>query len=54
MFESIVQNIDTLNYKFIEMEKKMENKNSLIQILMRDNVEMKKRIKTLEDLTLTI
>ena len=52
--DAIVQNIDTLNYKFIEMEKKMENKNSLIQILMRDNVEMKKRIKTLEDLTLTI
>ena len=31
------------------MEKKMEYKNSLIQILMKDNVEMKKRIKALED-----
>ena len=52
--DTIVQNIDNLNYKLIEMEKKMEHKNSLIQVLMRDNVEMKKRIKTLEDLALTI
>lgn len=27
----------------------MDNKNLLIQVLMRDNVEMKKRIKNLED-----
>jgi glycosyltransferase involved in cell wall biosynthesis len=47
--DTIVQSIDTLNYKFMEMEKKMEYKNSLIQILMKDNVEMKKRIKSLED-----
>jgi glycosyltransferase involved in cell wall biosynthesis len=47
--DTIVQSIDTLNYKFMEMEKKMEYKNSLIQILMKDNVEMKKRIKALED-----
>jgi hypothetical protein len=52
--DTIVQNIDNLNYKLIEMEKKIEHKNSLIQVLMRDNVEVKKRIKTLEDLALTI
>lgn len=46
--DTIIQNIDKLNYKLIEIEKKMEHKNSLIQVLMRDNVEMKKRIKDLE------
>jgi hypothetical protein len=46
--DTIIQNIDKLNYKLIELEKKMEHKNSLIQVLMRDNVEMKKSIKDLE------
>ena len=40
--QNIIQNIDNLN-------KKMDNKNLLIQVLMKDNVEMKKRIKELED-----
>lgn len=47
--DNIIQIIDNLNNKFIELEKKMDNKNLLIQVLMRDNVEMKKRIKNLED-----
>ena len=41
--------METLSYKVIEMEKNLENKNLLIQVLMRDNVEIKKRIKVLED-----
>jgi hypothetical protein len=47
--DNIIQRLETLNYKFVEMEKNMVNKNSLIQVLMRDNVEMKKRIKVLEE-----
>jgi len=47
--DAIIQKMETLSYKVIEMEKNLENKNLLIQVLMRDNVEMKKRIKVLED-----
>jgi len=47
--DTIINNIDNLNYKLNELEKKIDNKNLLIQVLMRDNVEMKKRIKELED-----
>jgi glycosyltransferase involved in cell wall biosynthesis len=46
--DNIVNSIDILNCKFIDLEKKMENKNALIQILMKDNIEMKNRIKNLE------
>ena len=52
--ENIIHHIEQLNIKYKELEKKMENKNSLIQVLMKDNIEMKKRIKVLEDLTLNI
>ena len=46
--DSIINNIDNLNNKIKEFEKNLENKTSLIQILMKDNIEMKKRIKDLE------
>ena len=52
--ENIIHNIEQLNFKYKEIEKKMENQKSLIQVLMKDNIEMKKRIKVLEDLTLNI
>lgn len=52
--ENIIHHIEQLNFKYKEIEKKMENKKSLIQVLMKDNIEMKKRIKVLEDLTLNI
>jgi hypothetical protein len=52
--ENIINYIEQLNYKFSKLETKMENKNLLIQVLMKDNIDLKKRIKVLEDLTLNI
>jgi glycosyltransferase involved in cell wall biosynthesis len=47
--ENIIHHIEQLNFKYKELEKKMENQKLLIQVLMKDNIEIKKRINVLEN-----